>query len=70
MLVKSRSGTAAAQPEGELKVSSRSEATARLLDTLWKGEASAVSSLSEIDVVGTGSCRWARIEDPVGSPPK
>ena len=36
----------------KIKVSSRAEATARLLDTLWKGEASAVSSLSEIDVVG------------------
>src|SRR5580704_4437906 len=35
-----------------LKVCSRAEATAHLLDTLWKGDASAVSSLSEIDVVG------------------
>src|ERR1700736_1420301 len=35
-----------------LRVCSRAEATAHLLDTLWKGDASAVSSLSEIDVVG------------------
>ncbi len=36
----------------KIKVSSRAQATAHLLDTLWKGEARAVSSLSEIDVVG------------------
>src|SRR5512147_2142105 len=35
-----------------VKVSTRAEATARLLDTLWKGEARAISSPSEIDVVG------------------
>jgi acetate kinase len=36
----------------QIKISSRARATGRLLDSLWKGEASAVSSLSEIDVVG------------------
>jgi acetate kinase len=50
----------------KLKVSSRSEATARLLDTLWKGEASAVSSLSEIDVVGHRIVHGGpAFEDPV-----
>src|ERR1700675_1603536 len=50
----------------KLKVSSRAEATARLLDTLWKGEASAVSSLSEIDVVGHRIVHGGpTFEDPV-----
>jgi len=50
----------------ELKVSSRSEATARLVDTLWKGEASAVSTLSEIDVVGHRIVHGGpAFEDPV-----
>ena len=50
----------------KLKVSSRAEATARLLDTLWKGEASAVSSLSEIDVVGHRIVHGGpAFEDPV-----
>jgi acetate kinase len=50
----------------KLKVSSRSEATAHLLDTLWKGEASAVSSLSEIDVVGHRVVHGGpAFEDPV-----
>jgi len=49
-----------------IKVSSRAEATARLLDTLWKGEASAVSSLSEIDVVGHRIVHGGpAFEDPV-----
>jgi acetate kinase len=50
----------------KLKVSSRAEATARLLDTLWQGEASAVSSLSEIDVVGHRVVHGGpAFEDPV-----
>lgn len=50
----------------QFKVSSRSDATARLLDTLWKGEASAVSSLSEIDVVGHRVVHGGpAFEDPV-----
>ncbi len=48
---KSRMGEASAKRKPS-EISSRAEATARLLDTLWKGEASAVSSPSEIDVVG------------------
>jgi acetate kinase len=49
-----------------IKVSSRAEATTRLLDTLWKGEASAVSSLSEIDVVGHRIVHGGpAFEDPV-----
>src|SRR4029077_8438924 len=50
----------------KIGVSSRAEATARLLDTLWKGEASAVSSLSEIDVVGHRIVNGGpAFEDPV-----
>jgi acetate kinase len=50
----------------QIKVSTRSEATARLLDTLWRGEASAVSSLSEIDVVGHRIVHGGpAFEDPV-----
>jgi len=50
----------------KIGVSSRAEATARLLDTLWKGEASAVSSLSEIDVVGHRIVHGGpAFEDPV-----
>jgi acetate kinase len=50
----------------QLKVSSRADATAHLLDTLWKGEASAVSSLSEIDVVGHRIVHGGpAFEDPV-----
>ena len=50
----------------KLKVSSRAEATAHLLDTLWKGDASAVSSLSEIDVVGHRIVHGGpAFEDPV-----
>jgi acetate kinase len=49
-----------------LKVCSRAEATAHLLDTLWKGDASAVSSLSEIDVVGHRIVHGGpAFEDPV-----
>jgi acetate kinase len=49
-----------------IKISSRAEATARLLDTLWKGEAGAVSSLSEIDVVGHRIVHGGpAFEDPV-----
>src|SRR6266851_6629131 len=49
-----------------LKVCSRAEATAQLLDTLWKGDASAVSSLSEIDVVGHRIVHGGpAFEDPV-----
>jgi acetate kinase len=50
----------------KLKVSSRSEATTHLLDTLCKGEASAVSSLSEIDVAGHRIVHGGpTFEDPV-----
>lgn len=50
----------------QLKVSSRADATARLLDTLWKGDASVVSSLSEIDVVGHRIVHGGpSFEDPV-----
>ncbi len=50
----------------KLRVSSRAEATARLLDTLWKGEASAVSDLSEIGVVGHRIVHGGpAFEDPV-----
>jgi acetate kinase len=50
----------------QIKVSSRADATAHLLDTLWKGEASAVSSLSEIDVVGHRIVHGGPVfEDPV-----
>jgi acetate kinase len=50
----------------QIKVSSRAEATAYLLDTLWKGDASAVSSLSEIDVVGHRIVHGGpAFEDPV-----
>lgn len=50
----------------QIKVPSRAEATARLLDTLWKGEARAVSSLSEIDVVGHRIVHGGpAFEDPV-----
>src|ERR1700693_5928804 len=50
----------------KLNVSSRAEATAHLLDTLWRGEGSAVSSLSEIDVVGHRIVHGgAAFEDPV-----
>ena len=52
--------------KGQIKVSSRAEATAHLLDTLWKGEAAAVSSLSEIDVVGHRVVHGGpEFEDPV-----
>jgi acetate kinase len=50
----------------KLNVSSRAEATAHLLDTLWRGEGSAVSSLSEIDVVGHRIVHGGpAFEDPV-----
>jgi acetate kinase len=50
----------------QIKVSSRAEATAHLLDNLWKGEAAAVSSLSEIDVVGHRVVHGGpEFEDPV-----
>ncbi len=50
----------------QIKVSSRAEATAHLLDTLWKGEAAAVSSLSEINVVGHRVVHGGpKFEDPV-----
>jgi acetate kinase len=50
----------------EIKVSSRAEATAHLLDSLWKGEGSAVASLSEIDVVGHRIVHGGpAFEDPV-----
>jgi acetate kinase len=49
-----------------LKVCSRAEATAHLLDTLWKGDASAVSALSEIAVVGHRIVHGGpAFEDPV-----
>src|ERR1700738_3367765 len=52
--------------EERLKVCSRAEATAHLLDTLWKGAASAASSLSEIDVVGHRIVHGGpAFEDPV-----
>src|SRR6202142_2431153 len=50
----------------KLKVSSRAEATTHLLDTLWRGEGSAVASLSEIDVVGHRIVHGGpAFEDPV-----
>lgn len=49
-----------------IKVTSRVDATARLLDTLWKGDARAVSALSEIDVVGHRVVHGGpAFEDPV-----
>jgi acetate kinase len=49
-----------------IKVSSRAEATAHLLDTLWKGEGNAVSSPSKIDVVGHRIVHGGpAFEDPV-----
>lgn len=49
-----------------IRISSRAQATARLLDTLWKGDASAVSSPSEIDVVGHRIVHGGpTFEDPV-----
>jgi acetate kinase len=54
------------ETKARIKVSSRSDATARLLDTLWKGDASAVSSLSEISVVGHRVVHGGpAFEDPV-----
>lgn len=41
-----------AQLKDHVKVASRSDATDQLLDTLWNGKLRAVSSPSEIDVVG------------------
>ena len=62
---RSKMGVALSRKE-EIKVSSRAEATAHLLDSLWKGEASAVSSLSEIDVVGHRIVHGGpAFEDPV-----
>ena len=50
----------------QIKVSSRSEATAHLLDTLWKGQSAAVSALSEIDAVGHRIVHGGpAFEDPV-----
>jgi acetate kinase len=52
--------------EERIKVSSRAEATAHLLDTLWKGEGNAVSSPSKIDVVGHRIVHGGpAFEDPV-----
>jgi acetate kinase len=49
-----------------IRISSRAQATARLLDTLWKGEARAVSSPSEIEVVGHRIVHGGpTFEDPV-----
>jgi acetate kinase len=49
-----------------IRISSRAQATARLLGTLWKGEASAVSSPSEIDAVGHRIVHGGpTFEDPV-----
>src|SRR6476646_6210582 len=49
-----------------IKAPSRAEATARLLSTLWTGEARAVSSHSEIDVVGHRIVHGGpAFEDPV-----
>src|SRR3984893_16875638 len=63
--VEIRDGSGFSRKE-KLKVSSRAEATARVLDTLWKGEASSVSSLSEIDVVGHRIVHGGpAFEDPV-----
>jgi acetate kinase len=50
----------------KIKVSSLTEATAHLLDSLWKGEAAAVSALSEIDIVGHRIVHGGpAFEDPV-----
>ena len=60
-----RNGRGSSRKE-RLKFCSRAEATAHLLDTLWKGDASAVSSLSEIDVVGHRIVHGGpAFEDPV-----
>ena len=60
-----KNGQGANQKE-QFKVSSRADATARLLDSLWKGAATAVSSLSEIDVVGHRIVHGGpSFEDPV-----
>ena len=60
-----RNGRGTSRKE-QIKVSSRAEATAHLLDTLWKGEAAAISSLSEIDVVGHRVVHGGpEFEDPV-----
>ncbi len=49
-----------------IKVASRAQAVEHLLDTLWKGEAKAVASRSEIDVVGHRVVHGGpRFEDPV-----
>jgi len=49
-----------------IQVSSRAQAIEHLLDTLWKGEASAVRSPSEIDVVGHRVVHGGpEFEDPV-----
>src|ERR1700690_749944 len=60
-----RNGRGVSRKE-QIKVSSRAEATAHLLETLWKGEAAAVSSLSEISVVGHRVVHGGpEFEDPV-----
>jgi acetate kinase len=60
-----RNGRGVSRKE-KLKVSSRAEATAHLLDTLWKGDASAVASLADIDVVGHRIVHGGpAFEDPV-----
>ena len=41
-----------AQLKGHVNIASRSDATDQLMDTLWNGKLSVVSSGSEIDVVG------------------
>jgi acetate kinase len=49
-----------------IKVSSRPHATEQLLDTLWKGEAKALDSPSQIDVVGHRVVHGGpHFEDPV-----
>jgi acetate kinase len=48
------------------KVSSRSQAIEHLLDALWKGEAKAIASIAEIDVVGHRVVHGGpKFEDPV-----
>jgi acetate kinase len=60
-----KNGSSFAQKK-QIKLSSRTQALEHLLDTLWKGEASALSSPSEIDVVGHRVVHGGpEFEDPV-----
>jgi acetate kinase len=50
----------------DIKVSSRTEATAHLLDTLWNGQASVIKSSADINVVGHRIVHGGpQFEDPI-----